>query len=772
MSNNGQTIFMTSGVFSPSEFVREIQFLRSLDGGATYTLSGTVVTMADGAGPPYDWVTTIGRLTQCALVCNSTGTHQTLFFTYNIRGIAEFTTLYARTSTDGGVTWGSIVRVSNPDRNDITNVSAHMATSGTNDGVIVDVIWSQQNVENETYETVIGRSINSATSFNTNIIGPGTSTFPHITGSTDGSLGWATMVYNGNVIAFKRSGNAAYVVSPAPSYTSSQSTANWPRISCSGDGQTVAVTYFVGLVNASNRTRPLWCSTTDNAGTSWVETEMSFADEPGTFVTARVTGTNQILDGGHRVRVSGNSLNSGNSNIIYVSWISPEQPSGDGAKNVRIRKRFLGPWDGVSAVVGVADPSSGIFPLQGVEIVSSYNGAVSSCIWSDNVTTVGLQDRPIRYVHTFDGGVNWSSPVTLNTVLDNQRGPNHPLHCSYLGNVTNVFYPLGTDNSGVLDVFDVAYWTRRCIASSNNINVVRDFVPDQNSWLTNGQHVTYTFTLSAFANGDFKLSQFDDQNIMQNATPGGPAKDSTVGLTSLTLLSGVHLGSAAGGSVNQTLDILRYVTPSGNLVWSTTEIPVVIRLNVVFQTSPGSGTTDFFTVPSAWAFGAGWKGTDSFVTYIGATPGRTSSTANLLLSDTICVAEGSRVKLDNGELLSIEQLKEGDLILGENDQTVPVCGLIKLAMPLSCFYKLQNDSSQLLICRNHPIFHGGREVMPQDIGDEVILAKPRSIYTLITRGRQYVQMEGFLVATWSKASWENFVTNDPRGSGLQWSRIA
>ncbi len=776
MSGDGLTIFTVEGNYVAPQFSYKINWRKSINGGQTFPSSGVAVDIGDGASLGWDPLN--GSLAAQALVCNSTGSQQTVFFYYYVPPVPSAgQTLYARTSTDGGTTWGSIATVSDLVLT-ITYVSAHMATSGVNDGAIVDVIWSQQATSSaDPTHTFIARSIDNATSFVKDEVDPklpdAASQFPHITGSTDGSIGWAAIAYYGQVLAFTRVGNNSYNVSPA-SFTSTQTTANFPRISCSGDAQTVAVTYFDGVVSTSGgqRNAPLWCATSDNNGGAWTETAMSTASIL-TFVTARVLTPNIVTDGGHAVAVSGNSLSSGNSNIIYAVWICPD--STGGARQIRRRRRFLGTWDATSAVVGSTLNPNPSFPLQKVDVVSSYNGAVASAVWIDNVPADN--DRPIRYIHTYDGGVTWSSAISLNTVADGNRNVDHPLHSSILGSVTSVFWGDNTATTANpnLDTFDSSTWTRRCnVASSNNVTVVRDFVPDQNTWATSGQHVTYTFTLPAFTTGDLLLSTFLDQNIMESATPSGPADDFTVALSSITFPSGIHLGTATSGTGDQLLANLRFQTASGSLVWSTSEIAAQIVLDLTFSTKPGSGTTDFFAGLPAWNNGSQWSTQASpFKTYIGSTPGFSSSTQNLLLSDALCVAEGSRVRLANGQNLPIEELRPGDLILGENDEAVPVVKLIKLAMPLTNFFQLENEDTQerLLICRGHPILIDGREVLPQKIGKEVILSKPKSIYTFITPSRQFVQIEGFLVGTWSQLSWDNFLSNDPRGAQLRYSEM-
>lgn len=513
----------------------------------------------------------------------------------------------------------------------------------------------------------------------------------------------------------------------------------------------------------SSASRDCWVFYSDNSGSTWTQNDIGRS-------TAWVLSNNVVINGGFDVTVSGNSLNSGNSNVIYTIW------STSIGLELALKRRKLGVWDSLGLKIATASgypfdaaPSA----IRSPQIVSSFNGAVASIIFSDNVLDMGNSiDRPVAYLRTFNAGDTWTAKTYITTTMDPDRQPiTHNLLSSIIGNVTNVFLT-GNTVVGSRVVFDITPWTRRCTASSNNLVVGRDFVPNQNTWNTAGQHVTYTLTLPAFATGDFKLSQFLDQNIMQSAS--GPAKTGTVALSSVTFPSGVYLGSATGGVGNEIGANLQYTTstPGTFLVWSTTAIPVIIVLDLVFTTTPlpGVGSQDFFAGMPPWNNGLQWSTqANPFVTYIGSTPGFTSSTENLLIDDAICVAEGTRIRMSNGDTVRIENLKPGDLVVGQDNEIVPVSKLIKLKMPLSCFYRLRNDDSQLLICSGHPILVDGFEVMPEEIGEQLILAKPKSVYTLITPGRQYVRMEGFLVSTWSQASWENFINNDPKGLGLEWT---
>ncbi len=779
MSTDGQTIFMIWGNFV-SNSTTKISSQKSVNGGQTFSDAGPVVELADGAGAPLNWNQITGRFIPYVLVSNSSGSVQTLIFKYNSSSVAVQENLYARTTTNGGSSWGTIVELaSNIDDIYLNRAYAHMATSGPNDGSIVDVIWSQSTDNGSTYQTYIARSIDTGVSFAVDLVNPGSgvnSFYSSITGSTDGSIGYATMNYNStsNVIILKRTGNAAY--SNTPIYTTTEVNSNSPKISCSADGMTVAMGY---LGEAPIPDASLWSVISDNAGSGWTKVPWSGSISENSVAFLVLINSNLVVaDGGFNICVSGNSLVSGNSNIVYIAWTARSTNPLVLPYRIFVGRRFLTSSNYTPAVV-VATTSGATSNQAGryLEIVSSYNGAVASIVWADQVEdgSNNVTDAPVAWIQTTNGGTNWSSRQNLTSTLDPDRSlVRHPLQGSYLGNVTNVMFPFNTGSSAE---FNVRSWTKRCTTSSNSLSVVRDFLPDQNTWNTNGQHVRYTLTLPAFANGDFKLNQFLDGNVMQSAIPSGPAKTGSVTLSSVTFPTGLYLGSATGGVGNELGANLRYATstPGTFLVWSTTAFPSTIVLDLIFTTTPlpGTGSQDFFAGSPPWNNGVQWQTqANPFVTYIGSTPSYSSSTQHLLISDAICVAEGSRVKLyNNGEDLPIEEIIPGDLVAGENGQSVPILKLIKLDMPLNCFYRLKNDTSQLLICRNHPVLMDGLEVMPQDIGEEVILPRSKHIYTLITPYRGYVKIEGFSVATWSQQCWDNFIKNDPSGSNLKWKEI-
>jgi len=84
----------------------------------------------------------------------------------------------------------------------------------------------------------------------------------------------------------------------------------------------------------------------------------------------------------------------------------------------------------------------------------------------------------------------------------------------------------------------------------------------------------------------------------------------------------------------------------------------------------------------------------------------------------------------------------------------------------------QLPSRDLLIARGHPLLLNGKEVPCEELIDghmiqEIELEQPARLFTLCTEGRNFVDMQGLLVGTWSNDSLENFKQNDGFGSHLR-----
>ncbi len=717
----------------------QIDTFKSSNQGQNWVAGGSAVKMSDFVAPPAN-----ATIVQGDLVCDeNTGMIVTVVFIGIGTTTAGLYDLYVRTSQDGGSLWNNLVKLEG-DANLISDVHAKKSI----DGVRTEIIYTLQKsaldpmiTKTQSTNVVSGNSgwtarevPNLATASN----------FPQITASDNGDIVWSTFKLTGGaVVVYKR---ATFAGAWALSTTMAEVDSTFPRISCSSDGLHVAVSYYNGGGPTSFTLR---CRTTDDGGATWpVATLMSDAG-----ATSLVTPFFAPFEGNHNVVVSRNS------NVINVVWISNNTPDA----YVRTKTRMLGTWAASQIIF-----SPGSLPTLGFpKIVSSTNGAV------ENITFSRLEggNVSVYLATTSDGGVTWPVPSVISVFASTTRTRNNQLNGSYVGNVINVMWNFTGGGNSMTD-----YW-RNCVASSNAMVVTRTFNPISNFYSASGQQMTYSFTLGAFANSDYQLSQLIDNNIMENSS--GPAKDAmtTPALVGVTFVQGTNIGSSTSGfTLNNDAFTLTFTSTLGNLVWSSTSIPTIINVVVTFDiTNFGSPVPQVFYDPpdNVWTTTGGqWSNTSSLVPLI-SSPGTvlTSTTGTLAIGPPICVAEGSLVNLINGDSVSIENLRPGDFVLGENNRPVLIEKLIKLNQPIREFVKLNYNDANLLICQNHPILIDGVPVMPQEIGEMICLPKPKYIYTLVTPARQYVQIGGFLVATWSTGSWLNFTTNDPRGMDIDWSHI-
>lgn len=131
-----------------------------------------------------------------------------------------------------------------------------------------------------------------------------------------------------------------------------------------------------------------------------------------------------------------------------------------------------------------------------------------------------------------------------------------------------------------------------------------------------------------------------------------------------------------------------------------------------------------------------------------------------------CAAEGTLVTLASGAELPIEQLTSGSLLCDHRGRPVRIEQVIRFAVPSGRFVRItrgalgqQQPSADLLIREGHPLLLEGRETLPESLVDNVQgveraeLEQPLHIYTLVTEQKQFVEMQGLLVATWSRSAW-------------------
>jgi len=117
---------------------------------------------------------------------------------------------------------------------------------------------------------------------------------------------------------------------------------------------------------------------------------------------------------------------------------------------------------------------------------------------------------------------------------------------------------------------------------------------------------------------------------------------------------------------------------------------------------------------------------------------------------------------------SIDSIKSGDMLVGENGQSVEVVYNIKNLAFTKKFIKiykgaLGNDlpMNDLLITKGHPIIINGQEIEVEKLvnGSTIInsvLDKSVNIYSICTKERTVIMIEGILALTWAENDWIEF----------------
>lgn len=142
-------------------------------------------------------------------------------------------------------------------------------------------------------------------------------------------------------------------------------------------------------------------------------------------------------------------------------------------------------------------------------------------------------------------------------------------------------------------------------------------------------------------------------------------------------------------------------------------------------------------------------------------------------TEPCCVSETSLVKTHRG-WIEAGAVRSGDRVFTSETDSITVHRNIRFMVPSDRFIRLPGEPADLLIKANHPVFENGEEVLAQDSNvsmGEIQLSKPQKICTLITERREFVNMSGIMVATWSDAAFQNFVQHDKTGQGLRFESL-
>ncbi len=133
-----------------------------------------------------------------------------------------------------------------------------------------------------------------------------------------------------------------------------------------------------------------------------------------------------------------------------------------------------------------------------------------------------------------------------------------------------------------------------------------------------------------------------------------------------------------------------------------------------------------------------------------------------------CVSEDSLIKTQRG-WIEAGEIKSGDRVFTGPTDSIVVHRNIRFMVPSVEFIHLPGQPKNLLIKANHPIFEDGQEILASQSKDcqRIKLSKPKKICTLITAKREFVDMSGIQVATWSEAAFRNFIEHDKNGQNLR-----
>lgn len=134
----------------------------------------------------------------------------------------------------------------------------------------------------------------------------------------------------------------------------------------------------------------------------------------------------------------------------------------------------------------------------------------------------------------------------------------------------------------------------------------------------------------------------------------------------------------------------------------------------------------------------------------------------------VCVKEGTVVSVVNGPDKKIENLTTSDVLIDNKGKETEIKKIVK-SWKSERFVVIKKNSfrkgmpfQDIFIKHDHPILYQNQEIPCQFlIGkmrgvEEVMLSEKKSVYTIITKSRKFVNMSGIYVGTWSQ---QDFKTN-------------
>ena len=136
----------------------------------------------------------------------------------------------------------------------------------------------------------------------------------------------------------------------------------------------------------------------------------------------------------------------------------------------------------------------------------------------------------------------------------------------------------------------------------------------------------------------------------------------------------------------------------------------------------------------------------------------------LFQTTACCVHEDTLIRTNRG-ILKIQYIRKDDKVLTLNDEFVDVIYNIKY-ITTNKFVKIEKDAfdtncpeNDLYITGAHPIYLNGTEIEARHLVNgktitNVELEKSAHVYSLCTKDRYPVLMDGLMVMTWSQVDWE------------------
>ncbi len=129
-----------------------------------------------------------------------------------------------------------------------------------------------------------------------------------------------------------------------------------------------------------------------------------------------------------------------------------------------------------------------------------------------------------------------------------------------------------------------------------------------------------------------------------------------------------------------------------------------------------------------------------------------------------CITEDTILKTNRG-VLKANEIKPGDYLFRHDGSPIQIHKNVRFMIPCREFVELGLPGSEFLIMENHPIFEDGKEILAKDsINAKLITGiQPKIVHTFITEKRDFIDISGVAVGTWSQEAFDNFIQHDNRG---------